>query len=40
VMEGKHASTPITTSPSKSGNDSWSKLVANKKLVITSAAKH
>jgi hypothetical protein len=33
-------STPLTISPSKSGNNNWSKQVANKKLVIVSALKH
>ena len=40
VRVGMAMSTPITMSPSKSGNDNWSKQVENKKLEIVSALKH
>ncbi len=40
VIVGVKVSTPLTMSPSKSGDNNWSKQVANRKLVIVSAPKH
>jgi hypothetical protein len=40
VTVGMAMSIPLTMSPSKSGNNNWSKQVANKKLEIVSALKH
>jgi hypothetical protein len=40
VAVGIDMSSPSTRSPWKSGNDSWSNEVANKKEVMVSALKH